>query len=311
MYNAVLTTELIKTKAKALGFDGVGISKAGFLEKEAIQLENWLNSNKQGQLNYMENYFELRVDPTKLVPGAKSVISLMYNYYTTETPNQQEFKISKYAYGNDYHEVIKNKLFTLVNELKTEIGQFNARVFVDSAPVLEKAWAAKSGLGWIGKNSNLISKKRGSFFFLAEIILDLELESDTPVSNHCGNCTACIDACPTQAISPYQVDASKCISYFTIELKDQIPSEMQGKWDNWIFGCDVCMDVCPWNRFSIAHQEPLFAMNEIIKNYSSKEWLELTEPLFNDKFKHSPMQRAKFTGLKRNIQFINKNNENK
>jgi epoxyqueuosine reductase len=311
MYNAVFISEKIKSKAMAMGFDAIGISKAGFLEKEAAQLENWLKSNKQGQLSYMDNYFDLRVDPTKLVPGAKSVISLMYNYFTTETPKHQEFKISKYAYGNDYHEVIKNKLFTLVNELKTEIGQFNARVFVDSAPVLEKAWAAKSGLGWIGKNSNLISKKRGSFFFLAEIILDLELETDSPVSNHCGNCTACVDACPTQAITPYQVDASKCISYFTIELKDQIPSEMQGKWDSWIFGCDICMDVCPWNRFSIAHQEPQFTINEIIKNYSSKEWLELTEPIFNDKFKKSPIQRAKFSGLKRNIQFITKNNENK
>ncbi len=309
MLNTENITNLIKSKALAMGFDSIGISKAGFLENEAKQLERWLNSNKNGQLSYMENYFDLRVDPTRLVLGAQSVISLMYNYYPTETLQNKELKISKYAYGHDYHEVIKNKLYELVKVLKIEIGDFNARVFVDSAPVLEKAWAVKSGLGWMGKNSNVISKKRGSFFFLAEIITDLALQPDSIETNHCGTCTACIDACPTNAITPYEVDASKCISYFTIELKDQIPEEMKGKWDNWIFGCDVCMDVCPWNRFAKPHNEPLFALNENIKSYTTKDWIELTEPVFKAHFKNSPLKRSKFSGIKRNIQFLMKNNE--
>lgn len=302
-------TELIKSKAMAMGFEAVGISKAQFLEKEAKELEIWLKQNKHGKLVYMENNFDLRVDPTLLVPGAKSVISLLYNYFPSETPKHEEFKVSKYAYGQDYHEVIKQKLYTLVEELQASIGQFNARVFVDSAPVLEKAWAAKSGLGWIGKNSNLLSKKRGSFFFLAEIILDLDLIEDVAVTNHCGSCTACIDACPTQAITPFQIDASKCISYFTIELKEQIPEEMKGKWDNWIFGCDICMDVCPWNRFSKPHQEPLFALNDLIKNNTKKDWMELSEAVFKTYFKHSPLKRTKFEGIQRNIQFIRNHNE--
>jgi epoxyqueuosine reductase len=304
-------TEIIKAKALAWGFDAVGISKADFLEKEAAPLEKWLNEKKNGKMAYMENYFDMRLDPRKLVPGAKSIISLMYNFYPVEIPKNQALKISKYAYGNDYHEVIKEKLNAFVKELQIEIGQFNSRVFVDSAPVLEKAWAAKSGLGWIGKNTNLISKKKGSFFFLSEIILDLDLIPDTPVTNHCGSCTACIDACPTQAITEYSVDGSKCISYFTIELKEQIPDEMKGKWNDWIFGCDVCMDVCPWNRFSIPNQEPQFALNELIKKNNVSDWIELSEDVFKQYFKKSAIKRTKFSGLKRNIQFLIQNNEKK
>ena len=309
MSNQTLHTEIIKAKALAWGFDAVGISKADFLEKEAAPLEKWLKGNKNGKMAYMENYFDLRLDPRKLVPGAKSVISLMYNYFPSENPTNQELKISKYAYGNDYHEVIKQKLFAFVHELKSEIGEFNARVFVDSAPVLEKAWAAKSGLGWIGKNTNLIAKKKGSFFFLSEIILDVDLIPDTPVTNHCGSCTACIDACPTQAITAYSVDGSKCISYFTIELKEQIPNEMKGKWNDWMFGCDVCMDVCPWNRFSKPNQEPQFNLNELIRENKLSDWIELSEDVFKQYFKKSAIQRTKFNGLKRNIQFLTQNNE--
>jgi len=309
MSNQNIHTEIIKAKALAWGFDAVGISKADFLEKEAAPLEKWLKENKNGKMAYMENYFDLRLDPRKLVPGAKSVISLMYNYFPSENPANQEIKISKYAYGNDYHKVIKQKLFAFVHELKLEIGDFNARVFVDSAPVLEKAWAAKSGLGWIGKNTNLIAKKKGSFFFLSEIILDVDLIPDTPVTNHCGSCTACIDACPTQAITEYVVDGSKCISYFTIELKEQIPNEMKGKWNDWMFGCDVCMDVCPWNRFSKPNQEPQFNLNELIKENKLSDWIDLSEDVFKQYFKKSAIQRTKFNGLKRNIQFLIQNNE--
>ena len=253
-------SQLIKDHAKRLGFLSCGISNAGFLEDEAPRLEQWLRQGHHGSMTYMERNFDKRLDPTKLVPGAKSVVSLLYNYFHKESQSDTSApKISKYAYGKDYHVVIKDKLHELMQVLEEEIGEIHGRVFVDSAPVLDKAWAAKAGLGWIGKHTNLISKQAGSFYFIAELIIDLPLEQDAPVTDHCGSCTACIDACPTQAIvAPYQVDGSKCISYFTIELKEAIPQEVKGQFDNWAFGCDVCQDVCPWNRFSTPHQEPQF-----------------------------------------------------
>lgn len=258
-----------------------------------------------GQMSYMENYFDKRLDPRLLVDGAKSVVSLLLNYYPEETQNPESYKISKYAYGQDYHQVIKAKLKELLQSIQTEIGEVSGRAFVDSAPVLDKAWAAKSGLGWIGKNSNLITQKVGSFYFIAELILDLELEYDTPTTDHCGTCTACIDACPTQAIvQPFVVDGSKCISYFTIELKEQIPVEFKNKFDDWAFGCDVCQDVCPWNRFSKPHQEPLFDPNPSILNYTNQDWNEITEDVFKKIFKNSPLKRTQFEGLQRNISFL-------
>ncbi|KFF15201.1 tRNA epoxyqueuosine(34) reductase QueG [Flavobacterium hydatis] len=298
-------SQFIKTEAKRLGFLSCGISKAGFLEQEAPRLENWLNKNHNGQMAYMENHFDKRLDPTLLVDDAKSVVSLLLNYYPSETQESDSFKISKYAYGQDYHFVIKEKLKELLFSIQEQIGDVTGRVFVDSAPVLDKAWAAKSGLGWIGKNSNLITQKVGSFYFIAELILDLDLEYDYATTDHCGSCTACIDACPTQAIvAPYVVDGSKCISYFTIELKENIPQEMKGKFDDWAFGCDTCQDVCPWNRFSKAHSEPLFNPNPDVMAMSKKEWLEITEETFRVVFKNSPLKRTKFDGLKRNINFL-------
>ncbi len=282
-----------------------GVSKAGFLEQEAPRLEDWLNKNRNGEMHYMENHFDKRLDPTLLVPGAKSVVSLLLNYYPEETQREDAYKISKYAYGTDYHFVIKDKLKDLLEAIRAHIGEVDGRAFVDSAPVLDKAWAAKSGLGWVGKNSNLLTKQVGSFFFIAELIIDLELEYDTPVTDHCGSCTACIDACPTQAIvDPYVVDGSKCISYFTIELKNEIPDYAKGKMDDWMFGCDVCQDVCPWNRFSKPHNEPLFNPKPELLQYSKKEWKELTQEVFSEIFKKSPVKRTKFSGLKRNIDFI-------
>ena len=299
-------TRFLKRKANNLGFLSCGISKAVFLEEEATKLENWLNDGKHGKMKYMENHFDMRLDPRKLVPDAKSVISLSYNYFNENLQKDKEApKISKYAYGNDYHKVIKEKLKILFKELQKEFGDINGRVFIDSAPIMEKAWAAKSGLGWIGKNTNLISQKVGSFYFLAEIIVDLEFEYDTPVTDHCGSCTACIDSCPTGAlVKPYEIDASKCISYLTIELKDEIPSEFNGKMDNWAFGCDVCQDVCPWNRFSRKHNEPLFNPNQEMMKMGKKEWEELTEETFEGIFKNSAVKRTKYKGLKRNISFI-------
>jgi epoxyqueuosine reductase len=298
-------TELIKTEAKRLGFLSCGIAKAEFLETEAPRLENWLNNNHHGEMRYMENHFDMRLNPTLLVEGAKSVVSLLLNYYPETIQNQDSFKISKYAYGEDYHFVIKNKLKELLHFIQTEIGDVGGRVFVDSAPVLDKAWAAKSGLGWIGKNSNLITQKVGSFYFIAELIIDLELDYDTPTTDHCGTCTACIDACPTEAIvQPYIVDGSKCISYFTIELKDNLPQEMKGKFADWAFGCDICQDVCPWNKFSKPHQEPLFQPKSELLNFSKKDWKELTEETFKVIFKNSAVKRTKFEGLKRNIGFL-------
>jgi epoxyqueuosine reductase len=296
---------LIKKESKRLGFLSCGISKADFLETEASRLESWLKKGMHGEMSYMENHFDKRLDPRLLVDGAKSVISLLLNYYPTEVQNKESYKISKYAYGQDYHFVIKDKLKDLLKFIQTEIGEVNGRVFVDSAPVLDKAWAAKSGLGWIGKNANLITKQVGSFYFIAELIIDLELEYDTPTTDHCGSCTACLDACPTQAIvQPYVVDGSKCISYFTIELKNQIPQEMKGKFDDWMFGCDVCQDACPWNRFSKPHNEPLFNPNPALLSYTKNDWEEITEDIFKKIFKNSAVKRTKIEGLKRNVNFL-------
>ncbi len=307
MNNKEKYSKWIKEKARELGFSYCGISKAVFLEEEAPRLENWLKRNMHGSMSYMENHFDKRLDPRLLVPGARSVVSLLLNYYPEEKQRQDSFKISKYAYGEDYHFVIKDKLKTLLYGIQDEIGEVDGRVFVDSAPVLDKAWAARSGLGWIGKNNNLIRKGEGSFFFIAELILDLELEYDNVTTDHCGSCTACIDACPTQAIeSPYIVNGSKCISYLTIELKDAIPEEFSGKLDDWMYGCDVCQDVCPWNRFSKTHNEPLFQPKPSLIDYDKQQWQDLTAELFNDIFRKSAVKRTKFTGLMRNIAFLQK-----
>ena len=298
-------SELIKAEASRLGFISCGISKAEFLEEEAPRLEKWLKDGMQGEMSYMENHFDKRLDPTLLVPGARSVISLLYNYYPSETQRSDTYKISKYAYGKDYHFVIKDKLKSLYNFILEEIGEVEGRVFVDSAPVMDKVWAARSGIGWIGKHSNLLTQQLGSFYFIAELILDLELAYDHPVTDHCGDCRACIDACPTQAIvEPYVVDGSKCISYFTIELKNEIPTAHLGKFDDWIFGCDVCQDVCPWNRFSKPHAEPLFNPRPEILNMEKSEWEEITADVFQDIFRKSAVKRTKFEGLKRNIKYV-------
>lgn len=299
-------TEVIKKKAHELGFSFCGISEATFLEEEAPRLESWLKNGFHGEMAYMENHFDKRLDPRLLVDGAKSVVSLLLNYYPSEFQNENSYKISKYAYGEDYHFVIKDKLKELMHHIHEEIGEVDGRVFVDSAPVLDKAWAAKSGLGWVGKNNNLINKGNGSFFFVAELIIDLELEYDSATTNHCGTCTACIDACPTQAIeSPYIVNGSKCISYLTIELKDEIPNQFKNQLDDWMYGCDVCQDVCPWNRFSKPHSEPLFTPKKQLLDYSKNDWEDLTQELFQEIFKKSAVKRAKYTGLMRNIAFLN------
>lgn len=300
-------TKIIKQKAEKFGFQSCGISKAEFLEEEAPRLETWLNKGYHGEMQYMENHFDKRLNPTLLVDGAKSVISLSYNYFPKVKIDEiNNFKISKYAYGEDYHEVIKDILKEMVAELQEEIGEFGLRVFVDSAPVLEKAWARKSGLGWVGKNANLITKKHGSFYFLAEIICDLELDYDLAVTDHCGSCRACIDACPTQAIvSDRIVDGSKCISYATIELKNEIPDYFNGKMDDWMFGCDVCQDVCPWNRFSAPTLQEKFAPNFQKLNFRKNEWKELTQELFSEIFKKSAVKRTKFSGLMRNVNLLN------
>lgn len=305
MSNKEKYTKFIKSEAKRLGFLSCGISKAGFLEAEAPRLENWLKNKMNGQMSYMENNFDKRLNPTLLVDDSKSVVSLLLNYFPSEIPNSDSYKISKYAYGQDYHFVIKDKLKELLFCIQEHIGEVSGRAFVDSAPVLDKAWAAKSGLGWIGKNGNLITQKVGSFYFIAELIIDLELDYDNPTTDHCGSCTACIDSCPTEAIvGPHVVDGSKCISYFTIELKGNIPQEMKGKFNDWAFGCDICQDVCPWNRFSKAHNEPLFNPNPEILSMSKKDWNEITDETFNMVFKNSPLKRAKFLGINRNIDFL-------
>ncbi len=305
MNNAFKYSAIIKEEAKRLGFDFCGISKAEFLEEEAPRLEKWLNSNKHGKMEYMENHFDKRLDPTLLVEEAKSVVSLLYNYFPSQHQNPDAPKISKYAYGQDYHEVIKEKLKEFVNTLKEKIGDVNGRVFVDSAPVLDKAWAKKGGLGWIGKNANLINKEQGSFFFIAELIIDLSLEYDGPIKDYCGTCTRCIDACPTQAITePYVVDGSKCISYFTIELKDSIPNDFKNKFNDWVFGCDVCQDVCPWNSFAVPNKEEKFLNTNGLLDYSRDDWYELSEEIFTKVFKGSAVKRTKYKGFKRNLEFI-------
>ena len=299
-------TRLIKNEAKRLGFSYCGISKADFLQDHAAHLENWLNKGMHGKMQYMEKHFEERLDPRKLVPGAKSVVSFLLNYFPAEKQSDADApKISKYAYGKDYHFVIKEKLKELLHFITENIGEVNGRGFVDSAPVLDKAWAMRGGLGWMGKNANIINKENGSFFFIAELILDLELESDSPVTDHCGTCTACMDACPTDAIvAPYVVDGSKCISYFTIELKENIPAEMKGKFQDWAFGCDVCQDVCPWNRFSKPHAERNFTPKKELMEMSKGDWEEITEDIFKKVFRDSAVKRTKFSGLKRNLKFL-------
>lgn len=301
-------TGLIKTEAKRLGFDYCGISKADFLEDEAPHLEKWLNQNMQGSMHYMDNYFDKRLDPRLLVPGAKSVISFMLNYYPAQAQVDKDApKISKYAYGNDYHSVIKEKLQQLIEFIRNTIGEVNGRAFVDSAPVLDRAWAKRSGMGWVGKNTNLISRQSGSFFFIAELIVDIELVYDGPVKDYCGTCTRCIDACPTDAIiEPYVVDGSKCISYFTIELKENIPNEVKDKFDEWVFGCDICQDVCPWNRFAKPHNEPQLAASDKVLEMTKTDWLEITAPVFKQLFKNSAVKRTKYEGLKRNLDFLYK-----
>ena len=300
-------SQFIKAEAQRLGFLFCGISPAGFLEEEASLLEKWLKNSYQGEMSYMENHFDKRLDPRLLVDDAKSVISLGLNYYSEAQQSDPEApKISMYAYGEDYHSVIKVKLKSLLNRIQEEIGNVHGRAFVDSAPVLDKAWAKKAGLGWVGKHSNLINQQHGSYFFLAELIVDAELAYDiAPQADHCGTCTRCIDACPTEAIiAPYVVDGSKCISYLTIELKNEIPNEFAGKLDNWAFGCDVCQQVCPWNKFSTPHQEAAFMPSAELLDLPKKEWEEITDEVFEKLFSKSAVKRTKLAGLKRNIAFL-------
>lgn len=301
-------TAIIKKLAGKYGFQYCGISKAEFLHEEAPRLEQWLKEQRHGKMQYMENHFDKRLDPTKLVPGAKSIVSLIYNYYPEEANEQDDsYKIAKYSYGKDYHFVIKDILKSFMEDVRQEIGDVNGRIFVDSAPVMERAWASRSGIGWTGKHTLLLNRNMGSFFFLAELILDLELVADGPAKDYCGTCTACIDSCPTDAIlEPYKLDASKCISYLTIELKDEIPDSFQGKMNDWIFGCDICQDVCPWNRFARPHSQPLFKAHEQLGRMNKSEWEELTKDVFQEIFRKSAVKRAKFEGLKRNISFIKK-----
>lgn len=313
MTKAELTAQgrsnVLKINAQKHGFDSCRIARAEFLADEAPQLENWLKAGKHGKMGYMENHFDMRLDPRKLVEGARSVVTLAYSYFPEKELHQdQDFKVSKYAYGEDYHTVIRQKLKNLLLELQQEVGQVGGRVFVDSAPVLEKAWAVKNGTGWLGKHTNVVHPKRGSFFFLCELILDLDLAPDLPMEDHCGTCTRCIDACPTEAIiGPYQLDASRCISYLTIELKEAIPTDFQGRMDNWIFGCDVCQDVCPWNhKFSIVHKEPRFLPSKELKDFQKKDWLEMTSEVFDRVFSKSAIKRTKLEGLRRNIDFASK-----
>jgi epoxyqueuosine reductase len=304
--NPAANTKIVKDLAREFGFMYCGISKAEFLEDEAPRLTEWLKRAYAGKMSYLENHFDKRLDPTLLVPGAKSVVSLLYNYFPEkDLAKEGEYKIAKYAYGEDYHEVIKTKLRLFMERLTKMVGDIQGRAFVDSAPVLERVWAKRGGLGWIGKNSLLINKGSGSFFFLAELIIDLELVYDGPVRDHCGTCTACMDACPTDAIpAPYVVDGSKCISYYTIELKEAIPADVRGKFENWIFGCDICQDVCPWNRFSVPHTQSAFAPNSQLQEFTRSDWDDLTEDVFRKIFGKSPVKRTKFEGLTRNIRFV-------
>jgi len=305
MNHIILNTREIKQKALELGFSAIGISKAECLEKESKQLKEWINKSFHGEMQYMENHFEKRVDPRKLVAGAKSVISVLYNYYPKEQQKKDTYQISKYAYGIDYHYVLKEKLHRLYDFINNEIHETNGRAFVDSAPVMDKVWAARSGLGWIGKNTNLISKELGSFVFIGELILDLELnDSNLPIKDYCGNCTKCIEACPTGALKPYQLDARKCISYLTIEKKGELPPEFKGKWNDWIFGCDICQDVCPWNSKARPHNNPQFKLTEKFQYLKKEDWEKLDKTRFKKIFKNSPVQRTRFEGLKRNLEFL-------
>jgi len=298
-------TSLIKAEALRLGFLSCGVSKAVFLEEEAPRLESWLENQQHGSMHYMENHFDKRLDPRLLVDGAQSVVTVLLNYFPDVSQNPDSYKISKYAYGVDYHLVIKDKLKELLHFIQSQYGEVNGRAFVDSAPVMDKAWAVKSGLGWMGKNSNVLTKKTGSFYFIGELIVDIAFEPDSAVTDHCGSCTACLDACPTQAIvAPYVVDGSKCISYYTIELKEAMPAGVGKQFDDWMFGCDVCQDVCPWNRFSKPHNEPKFAILPTIQTFSKKDWEEITEDVFAEVFRYSPIKRTKWAGLQRNIQAL-------
>ncbi len=305
-YQIAKNTERVKAIARSLDFMYCGVSKADFLEEEAPRLTEWLKKGNHGKMHYMENHFDKRLDPRKLVPGARSVVSLLYNYYTEDIQPDEAPKISRYAYGKDYHFVIKDKLKQFFTELQESIGDIEGRVFVDSAPVMDKAWAKRSGLGWVGKNTNLIHPKEGSFFFIAELIIDLPLEPDGPIKDYCGTCTRCIDACPTDALESYEIDAKKCISYMTIELKDEIlPKEAEGQMENWMFGCDICQEVCPWNRFAKQHQEPAFEPHPSLKSMDERDWKELTREVFNEIFRKSPVKRTKYSGLMRNIRHLN------
>jgi len=306
-------TRIVKDTAKKYGFSFVGIARAGYMEDEARRLEAWLEEGRNGKMRYMETHFDLRTDPTKLVPGARSVVSLMYNYFTEKKQEDPLApKMSIYAYGEDYHRVLRRKLKQLLADLRTEFGEIEGRCFVDSAPILERDWARRAGVGWTGKNTLTIHPKAGSYFFLSELVLDIELSPDSPMEDHCGTCTRCIDACPTEAIASegYVVDGSKCISYLTIELRDAIPLEFQDKMQNWMFGCDICQQVCPWNRFATPHKEPAFEPDESVLNMSVREWRDITEDVFEQLFSRSAVKRTKFTGLKRNIGFLLRTREN-
>ncbi|RLD23330.1 MAG: tRNA epoxyqueuosine(34) reductase QueG [Bacteroidetes bacterium] len=299
-------TAIIKRLATELGFEAVGIAKARFLEEEAPRLEEWLNNNYHGQMAYMANHFDKRLDPQKLVPGAKSVVSLLYNYYPgKDLAPQHGYKLAKYAYGKDYHEIIKAKLWNFLDQARAEIGEINGRVFVDSAPVMERQWAQLAGIGWLGKNGLLLNKNKGSFHFIAELIIDIDLDYDSPIPDYCGRCTKCIDACPTKAIvEPGVVNGSKCISHYTIELKSEMPITEEKSFENWVFGCDICQDVCPWNRFSQPHNEPAFLPTNELQSMKVSDWEELTQETFNSVFNSSAVKRTKFSGLMRNLDFI-------
>jgi epoxyqueuosine reductase len=297
-------SEIVKKLAYEMGFSFCGISQAGFLEEEAPRLEKWLKNGQHGQMSYMERHFDKRLDPCLLVPGAQSVVSLLYNYATPAQTAENSARISRYAYGEDYHLVIKEMLFMLLDRLREKLGDIQGRVFVDSAPVLEKAWAAKSGLGWVGKHTNLITRQQGSWFFLAELIIDLPLDPDGPIADYCGRCTRCIDACPTEAITPYEVDGSKCISYYTIELKEGLDATTAKKFDRWAFGCDICQEVCPWNRFAVKHREKRFEPTQEWLDYTANDWLEITEETFIRLFGRSPLQRTGYQRFKENLRLI-------
>ncbi|MCH2198270.1 MAG: tRNA epoxyqueuosine(34) reductase QueG [Flavobacteriales bacterium] len=302
---AAENSKLIKGLAAECGFLHCSISKADFLEEEASRLSQWLKDDRHGKMGYMANHFDKRLDPRLLVPGSKSVVTLLYNYYNPQKQTKDAPKLSMYAYGEDYHYVVKRHMKTLVERIEERIGKVEGRAFVDSAPVLDKAWAVRSGAGWMGKHTNVIRKQEGSYFFIAELIIDLELTPDGPTTDHCGKCTACIDACPTGAIiQPYTVDGSRCISYFTIELKEAIPQEVKGQFDDWMFGCDICQEVCPWNRFAKAHNEPAFEPKEGTLDMDRSDWVDITKEVFNDIFRKSAVKRTGYEGLTRNIRFL-------